>query len=87
VADVPNIYPDLSGSGVDRGMLDSAVAALGAIRLLWGCDLTMCTGLAKLRALDTIGLQTGEIEDIRWRNAVRIFPANSFERCAAEAMR
>ena len=87
VADVPNIYPDLSGSGVDRGMLDAAVAALGAQRLLWGCDLTMCTGLAKLRALDTIGLPTGEIEDIRWRNAVRIFPANSFERCAAEAMR
>ena len=87
VADVPNIYPDLSGSGVDRGMLDSAVAALGAKRLLWGCDLTMCTGLAKLRALDTIGLQTGEIEEIRWRNAVRIFPADSFERCSAEAVR
>jgi uncharacterized protein len=81
VADVPNIYPDLSGSGVDRGMLDAAVAALGARRLLWGCDLTMCTGLAKLRALDTIGLEPGDIEDIRWRNAVRIFPANSFERC------
>ena len=82
VVDVPNIYPDLSGSGVDRGMLDAAVATLGARRLLWGCDLTMCTGLAKLRALDTIGLQPDEIEDIRWRNAVRIFPANSFEQCA-----
>jgi predicted TIM-barrel fold metal-dependent hydrolase len=85
VADVPNIYPDLSGSGVDRGMLDAAVAALGARRLLWGCDLTMCTGLAKLRALDTIGLEPSDIEDIRWRNAARIFPANSFERCAAPA--
>ena len=28
--------PDLSGSGVDRGMLDAAVDALGAERLLWG---------------------------------------------------
>ena len=83
VADVPNIYPDVSGSGVDRGMLDAAVAALGAARLLWGCDLTMCTGLAKLRALDTIGLPAHEIEAIRWRNAVRIFPPNSFERCTA----
>ncbi len=81
VADVPNIYPDLSGSGVDRGMLDAAVVALGARRLLWGCDLTMCTGLAKLRALDTIGLQPDDIEDVRWRNAVRIFPEGSFERC------
>jgi predicted TIM-barrel fold metal-dependent hydrolase len=84
VSDIPNIYPDLSGSGVDRGMLDAAVAALGPRRLLWGCDLTMCTGLAKLRALDTIGLRPAEIEDIRWRNAVRIFPANSFERCVAQ---
>jgi len=83
VADVPNIYPDLSGSGVDRGMLDAAVSALGARRLLWGCDLTMCTGLAKLRALDTIGLPAHEIEAIRWRNAARIFPPNSFERCSA----
>jgi len=83
VADVPNIYPDLSGSGVDRGMMDAAVSALGARRLLWGCDLTMCTGLAKLRALDTIGLQADDIAAIRWRNAVRIFPSNCFPRCTA----
>jgi predicted TIM-barrel fold metal-dependent hydrolase len=81
VVDTPNIFPDLSGSGVDRGMLDSAVAALGAQRLLWGCDLTMCTGLAKLRALDVIGLSADDLRDIRWRNAARIFPRGSFPRC------
>jgi predicted TIM-barrel fold metal-dependent hydrolase len=81
VVDLPNIFPDLSGSGVDRGMLDSAVAALGAQRLLWGCDLTMCTGLAKLRALDVVGLTVDDVRDIRWRNAARIFPAGSFPRC------
>jgi hypothetical protein len=36
-------------------MLDEAISALGARRLLWGCDLTMCTGLAKLHALEVIG--------------------------------
>jgi len=82
VVDTPNILPDLSGSGVDRGMLDAAVAALGAQRLLWGCDLTMCTGLAKLRALDALGLSADDVRDIRWRNAARIFPAGSFPRCA-----
>jgi len=81
VVDTPNILPDLSGSGVDRGMLDSAVAALGATRLLWGSDLTMCTGLAKLRALEVIGLSADELADIRWRNAARIFPRGSFPRC------
>ena len=81
VADCPNILPDLSGSGVDRGMLDSAVAALGAERLLWGCDLTMCTGLAKLRALDQLGLARDDVAAIRWRNAVRVFPRGAFPRC------
>lgn len=82
VVDQPNIYPDLSGSGVDRGMLDAAVSALGASRLLWGCDLTMETGLAKLRALDAIGLPAGDVEAIRWRNAARLFPRGAFPRCA-----
>jgi predicted TIM-barrel fold metal-dependent hydrolase len=78
VVDTPNVYPDLSGSGVDRGMLDEAVAVLGAARLLWGCDLTMETGLAKLRALEVIGLSDDELADIRWRNAARLFPPDSF---------
>lgn len=81
VQDTPNLYPDLSGSGVDRGMLDSAVQALGANRLLWACDLTMETGLAKLRALDVIGLSDEDIAAIRWRNAARIFPAGAFPCC------
>jgi predicted TIM-barrel fold metal-dependent hydrolase len=81
VRDVPNVFPDLSGSGVDRGMLDAAVDALGTERLLWGSDLTMCTGLAKLRALDVMGLSVDDIEAIRWRNSARLFRAGSFPRC------
>jgi hypothetical protein len=79
VKDSPNVCADLSGSGVDRGMLDGAIAHLGARRLLWGSDLTMETGLAKLRALETTGLLSGDdIRDIRWRNAVRIFGPHAF---------
>ena len=73
VRDVPNVYLDLSGSGVDRGMLDSAYTAVGAQRLLWGADVTLCTGLAKLWALEVIGLTSDELADVRWRNASRIF--------------
>ena len=55
-------------------MLDEAVGALGSQRLLWGCDLTMETGLAKLRALENTGLSSADdIRDIRWRNAARVF--------------
>jgi predicted TIM-barrel fold metal-dependent hydrolase len=83
VKDSPNIHPDLSGSGVDRGMLDDAIRALGSSRLLWGSDITMCTGLAKLRALETTGLLTpDELRDIRWRNAARIFRAGAFDGAA-----
>ena len=78
VKNCPNIFLDISGSGVDRGMLDGAVAAVGCSRILWGCDLTMETGLAKLRALDHVGISSEDISLIRWRNAQRIFPAGSF---------
>jgi predicted TIM-barrel fold metal-dependent hydrolase len=74
IRDVKNIVADTSGSGVDRGMLDEAVGALGSQRLLWGSDLTMETGLAKLRALENTGLSSEEdVKDIRWRNAARVF--------------
>jgi len=74
IRDVKNIVADTSGSGVDRGMLDEAVGALGSQRLLWGSDLTMETGLAKLRALENTGLSSEEdVSDIRWRNAARVF--------------
>lgn len=78
VRDLPNVYLDLSGSGIDRGMLDDALVAVGARRLLWGADLTLDTGLAKLWALDTLGLSDPDVADIRWRNAARIFPPGSF---------
>jgi uncharacterized protein len=81
VRDVPNVHPDLSGSGVDRGMIDAALAVLGPKRLLWACDLTMETGLAKLRALEVIGLDPDDMADIRWRNAARLFGATAFPRC------
>lgn len=77
VEDLPNIQLDLSGSGVDRGMIDDALHAVGADRLIWGCDITMETGLAKLWALEVIGIAAEEMTNIRWRNAARIFPAGS----------
>ena len=83
--DVPNVHLDLSGSGVDRGMLDGALAAVGAGRLVWGSDITMETGLAKLWALEAIGLSADDMSAIRWRNAARMFPPGSFPRIAAAA--
>lgn len=78
VLETPNVVMDLSGSGIDRGMLDAALDGVGARRLLWAADLTLCTGLTKLRALEQTGASGDDIADMRWRNAVRIFPAGVF---------
>ena len=86
VAEVPNVHLDVSGSGVDRGMLDDALEAVGSGRLVWGSDVTMETGLAKLRALEVVGLPPAELSLVRWGNARRIFPPGAFpavERWAA----
>ena len=77
VRHAPNVFVDLSGSGVDGGMLERCLDAVGAERLLWGTDLTMDTGLAKLRYLERL-LGAEELDCIRYRNAVAIFPAGSF---------
>ncbi|MGH7538158.1 MAG: amidohydrolase family protein [Gemmatimonadales bacterium] len=72
-----NVYLDLSGSGVDGGMLEAAIAAAGVNRLLWGSDITMDTGWAKLRYLERL-LPAGDLELVMWKNAARIFPSGSF---------
>ena len=74
---IPNLYVDLSGSGVDGGMLEACMDAVGVERLLWGCDLTIDTGWAKLRYLERI-LSPADQELVRWRNAARIFPRTAF---------
>jgi hypothetical protein len=46
----------------------------------------METGLAKLRALEVIGLSADALADIRWRNAARLFPDGAFP-LAADALK
>jgi len=72
-----NVYVDLSGSGVDGGMLEACLEAVGVGRLVWGCDLTIETGWAKLRYLEHL-LAPADLERVRWRNAAAIFPAGAF---------
>lgn len=79
IADVANVVVDISGSGVDRGMLDAALDTIGPERMLWACDVTMETGLAKLRALEVIGLEDDKLALVKWGNAVRIFPPHAFD--------
>ena len=83
VRDVSNVFVDLSGSGVDGGMLERCLDAVGVDRLIWGCDLTIETGWAKLRYLAGL-LSQDQVDRIAWRNAVRIFPPHAFPAADAD---
>lgn len=48
-ATAPTLYADTSGSVVDEGMIEMAVEHMGADRLLFACDESMCAGVGKLR--------------------------------------
>jgi hypothetical protein len=78
VADAENIWVDLSGSGVDVGMLEATIDAVGVKRMVWGADITLCTGWGKLRYLESLGLSTADLERIRSGNARDLFPAGAF---------
>jgi predicted TIM-barrel fold metal-dependent hydrolase len=54
-------------------MLELCLECVGAERLVWGCDVTMDTGWAKLRALEAMGLSPEALEGIRWKTAARLF--------------
>ena len=58
-------------------MLEACLESVGAKRLLWGTDLTMDTGWAKLRYLEVL-LTKEELALVRWKNAAEIFPAGAF---------
>ncbi|UCG87281.1 MAG: amidohydrolase family protein [Gemmatimonadota bacterium] len=78
VREVPNIWVDLSGSGVDVDMLDAAVREIGSARLLWGADITLGTAWAKLRYLESCDLAGDDLDLIKYGNAFQIFPAGVF---------
>jgi len=50
--DAPTVYLDTSGSVIDEWMIDKAVAAVGAERLLFATDMTMEGGVGKILDAD-----------------------------------
>ncbi|HEV2125277.1 MAG TPA: amidohydrolase family protein [Chloroflexota bacterium] len=45
----PNVFLDISGSSVDAGMIEEAIEHVGAERILFGTDSSMCEGVGKLQ--------------------------------------
>jgi hypothetical protein len=47
--------------------------------MVWGADITIDTGWAKLRYLESLGLPPSEMELIRAGNARALFPKGVFD--------
>ena len=65
----PNVYADVSGSNLDDGQVEFAVREMGASRVLFGTDGTMCGAVGKVLDAD---ITEQEREMIFWSNAERI---------------
>ncbi len=48
--------------------------------MVWACDVTMDTGLGKLRYLGAMGLPAADLGRIRSGNARELFPEGAFAR-------
>ena len=69
----PNVHLDLATCGAVRGAIDAALQRFGPDRLLWGTAARLDVALAQLRALDVIAPGEGVLDNIRWRNALRLY--------------
>ena len=72
----PNVYVDVSGSNLDDGQVEFAVAELGAERVLFGTDGTMAGAVGKVLDAE---LTDEQREMIFWGNAERILAAQGRE--------
>ena len=70
----PNLYLDLSGTGLFRyGLLASAVKRVGADRLLFGTDYPICNPRMYVQAVLGEHISDEDKEKILYRNAERLF--------------
>lgn len=50
--DAPSVFLDTSGSVADEGVVEMAVRALGAGRLLFACDMSLTASVGRIRGAD-----------------------------------
>ena len=74
VADCPNVLVDPSGSYGERGMVEYAVARLGADRVVFGSDMPASDIYHNLGKVLGADLDPEQREKVLWKNAERMLP-------------
>ena len=71
IADLPNVYPDISGTPTGKGEIDYAVGQVGADRLLFGTDMPY-GGRQCIAQVEDSGLSDRDKEKVYYRNALKV---------------
>jgi predicted TIM-barrel fold metal-dependent hydrolase len=71
IADLPNVYPDISGTPIGKGEVDYALAQVGADRLLFGTDMPY-GGRQCIAQIEDSGLSDTDKEKVYYRNALKV---------------
>ena len=71
IADLDNVYPDISGTPIGKGEIDYAVGQIGADRLLFGTDMPY-GGRQCIAQVEDSGLSDEEKEKVYYRNALKV---------------
>ena len=74
IADLPNVYADISGSYGETGMVEYAVERLGAARVLFGTDMPASDLYHNLGKVTGARISEPDKDAILSANAERIFP-------------
>jgi len=85
IADCPNVFVDTSGGDPQAGIVETAVAALGPTRVVYGSDAPIRhfgVSLGKILGAD---LPVTVKRDLLWNNAARLLPARAGVAPLAEA--
>ncbi len=73
VASLPNVSVDLACSVIDEGLVEAAVAWLGAERVLWGSDAPASALSIAVGKLVAARLPRRMKERVAWKNAAQLY--------------
>ncbi len=71
ISDLPNVFPDISGTPIGKGEIDYAVTQIGADRLLFGTDMPY-GGRQCIAQIEDSCLSDKDKEKVYYKNALKV---------------
>lgn len=71
IADLPNVFPDISGTPIGKGEIDYAISQVGADRLIFGTDMPYGGRQCIAQVEDSL-LSAEDKEKVYYQNALKV---------------